>query len=123
MANRQHEDVSAACVAACAQYLEAIMLGHRVAIDDGYLILGEYQNKTNPHAGKRAGDAFLKWLLRNNANPQRCEQVTLAEHPERGFESFPDDARLANFALSALPVLSPLVVSALRRRRHPVRRR
>ncbi len=97
VANRQHKDVSEACVAACAARLAAIMHDGRVAIDDGYRILGEYQNKTNPNAGRRAGDIFLKWLLRNNANAARCDRVPLLDHPERGFESFPNEARLASF--------------------------
>ncbi|MBP7778697.1 MAG: hypothetical protein KA371_16400 [Acidobacteria bacterium] len=96
-ANRQHTGVSETCIVSCAQRLHAIMTGGRVAIDDDYRILKEYQHKTTPHVGKRAGDAFVKWLLRNNANTERCDQVALVEHPERGFESFPEDARLTTF--------------------------
>ncbi len=97
VANGQHQDVNEPCVKSCATRLEGIKQNGRVAIDDGYRILKEYQNKTEPHAGRRAGDIFLKWLLRNNANPQRCEQVRLVDHAERGFESFPDDDRLGSF--------------------------
>lgn len=97
VANRQHADVSEACVVACARHLYWIVTGGRVAIDDGYRILAEYQNKTSPHVGKRPGDAFVKWLLRNNANPDRCDQVRVVEHEQRGFESFPDDVRLRAF--------------------------
>lgn len=100
VANGQHGDVSAACVASCARALDDLKAQGRVAIDEGYRILGEYQNKTAPHAGKRAGDVFLKWLLRNNANPSRCDQVPLVEHHARGFESFPADERLARFDAS-----------------------
>lgn len=97
VANRQHQDVSDACVVTCAQQLQAIMTDGRVAIDDGYRILNEYQNKTTPHVGRRPGDAFVKWLLRNNANEHRCDQVKLVEDAQRGFDSFPDDPRLASF--------------------------
>lgn len=97
VANQQHGAVSEQCVAACAKRLQDIVTSGRVAIDDGYRMLNEYQNDTAPHVGKRAGDAFLKWLLRNNANEQRCDQVRIVAHGERGFESFPDDARLAEF--------------------------
>jgi hypothetical protein len=97
VANRQHDDVSDACVTSCAQRLEALMAHGRVAIDDEYRILREYQNKTAPHAGRRPGDVFVKWLLRNAANVSRCDRVRLVEHATRAFESFPDDARLANF--------------------------
>ncbi len=97
VANRQHADVSEACVAACAKKLLLITNQERIAIDDGYRILREYQNKTQPHVGKRPGDAFVKWVLRNNANPQRCDRVPLVAHPDREFASFPDDKRLAGF--------------------------
>ena len=97
VANRQHEGVGEACVAACARRLLDIRNSGRLAIDDRYRILSEYQNKTAPHVGKRVGDAFVMWLLRNNTNPERCDQVPLTEHNERGFTSFPDDDRLADF--------------------------
>lgn len=97
VANGQHQDVSETCVSSCTARLHGIMQNGRVAIDDGFRILTEYQNKAAPFAGVRPGDVFLKWLLRNNANPKRCEQVHLVEHAERGFESFPEDERLASF--------------------------
>lgn len=97
VANRQHADVSEACIVTCAKRLREIMKTGRIAIDDSYQILKEYQNKTLSHVGKGPGDTFVKWLLRNNANASRCDQVTLVDHPERGFESFPDDPRLASF--------------------------
>lgn len=97
VANGQHEAVSSECVAACARRLNEIVKGECIAIDDAYLILNEYQNKTSPHVGKRPGDAFLKWVLRNNANTERCVQVPLVEHAERTFESFPADDELAGF--------------------------
>jgi hypothetical protein len=97
VANRQHADVSEACIVTCTKRLQDIMTSSRIAIDEGYRILMEYQNKTQPQQGKRPGDAFVKWILRNNANPSRCDQVALVDHPDRGFESFPDDPRLATF--------------------------
>jgi len=100
VANGQHQEASPACVEACVERLNGIVQVGRVAIDDAHRILNEYQNKTEPYAGKRVGDVFLKWLLRNNTNPQRCDQVQIVEHAGRGFESFPDDVRLANFDAS-----------------------
>jgi hypothetical protein len=97
VANHEHAEVSQVCAVACAKQLQEIMTSGRLAIDSGYRILKEYQNKTKPQEGKRPGNAFVKWVLRNNANPSRCDLVALVDHPERGFESFPDDARLANF--------------------------
>lgn len=97
VANGQHADVSSGCTAACAQRLYDVKQTGRVAIDNAYKILLEYQRKTTPSIGKGAGDAFLKWLLQNASNPQRCDQVALTEHDDRRFESFPDDPRLESF--------------------------
>ena len=80
---------------ACVRRLEEIMQGGRVVLDDAYRILGEYQHKTNPNRGKGVGQVFLKWLLRNRN--RRCLFVALQEHPERGFHSFPEDPKLAQF--------------------------
>ena len=97
VANGQHPAVGAACVAKCSRRLSEIMNGDRVAIDDRHEILREYKNKTAHKAAKRPGDAFLKWLLRNTTNLQRCDQVHLTIHAGRGYESFPDDPKLVNF--------------------------
>jgi hypothetical protein len=97
VANGQHGDVSPDCVATCAKRLQAVMQKGKLALDDGFLILSEYQNKTKSKVGKGSGDAFVKWALQNNANPHRVERVALLEHAGRGFASFPNDAALANF--------------------------
>ena len=97
IANGQHQDVSPNCVAACALRLQAIMQGGKLAIDDSFLIIREYQNKSTPRLGKRSGDAFVKWVLNNTANVVRIDQISLSTHPDRGFESFPDHPALANF--------------------------
>jgi hypothetical protein len=97
VANGQHPDVGAACVAKCSRRLMNLMIGDRIAIDDGFEILKEYQNKTSHRTGKKPGDAFLKWLLQNNRNPQRCVQVHLTPHAKRRYASFPDDPRLVTF--------------------------
>ena len=59
-------------------------------IDDAFLILGEYQNKTHIKPPKGVGDVFLKWLLRNLANPKRVEQVAITDLGENSFAEFPD---------------------------------
>lgn len=97
VANRQHGEVSERCRVACLRRLRQIVQGERIVLDDRHRILSEYQNKTSPRRGKQAGDVFVKWVLRNNANPARCDLVALEEHESRGFASFPEDARLENF--------------------------
>lgn len=97
VANGQHADVSPECVKNCALALQSIMLSGRLAIDEGFLILLEYQKKTLPKKGNRPGDAFVKWALKNRCNAKWVDQVALLEHDERGFVSFPDGQDLANF--------------------------
>lgn len=96
-ANGQHENVGPSCVLACALKLQSIMKGGRIALDHTFEILLEYQKKTTPKTGNRPGDAFVKWALQNNANTDRCDQIELHPHLERGYESFPDDERIADF--------------------------
>ena len=97
IANRQHQGVSACCIAVCALELQTIMRQGRIALDDSFRILTEYQNKTQPTRGKNPGDVFVKWALNNNRNQARCDLVPVQEHPTRGFVSFPEDPELANF--------------------------
>ena len=97
VANGQHDDVGPPCVAACALKLQSIMAGGRIALDQDFEILLEYQNKTTPKKGNRPGDAFVKWALQNNANATKCDRIELHSHPDRGYKSFPDDERLSKF--------------------------
>ncbi|MCE2746286.1 MAG: hypothetical protein LW710_10340 [Burkholderiales bacterium] len=90
VANGQHGDVSPDCVIECVLRLQAIQNNGVVVIDDGFRILGEYQNKTNLSPPTGVGDKFLKWLLRQAGNPARVEQVSLTETTENCFAEFPD---------------------------------
>jgi hypothetical protein len=97
VANGQHADVSPACVTACVLALQSVMNSGRLVLDDGFRILLEYQNRTQPKKGNRPGDAFVKWALNNQRTRKHVDQVTLLEHDDRGFESFPDDTELMKF--------------------------
>lgn len=97
VANGQHADVSPECVINCLRALERVKNSGKLVLDEGFLIIREYQNKTQPKNGNRPGDAFVKWALNNRCNSKHVDQVTLLEHDERGFESFPDDPELKNF--------------------------
>lgn len=52
IANGQHQDVSPACVINCISKLQTIVKQGRIALDEGFLILMEYQNKTQTNRGK-----------------------------------------------------------------------
>lgn len=97
VANRQHLDVSPVCVINCALALQSLMKSGKLALDNGFQILLEYQNKTQPQKGNRPGDAFVKWALNNQCNKKHVELVSLLKNDERGFESFPDDPDLVKF--------------------------
>lgn len=97
VANGQHTEVGPDCVTTCTLRLQKIMAKERIALDDMWKILGEYQNKTQPKTANRPGDAFVKWALRNNANNERCDLVPITPDNQRGYQEFPADARLADF--------------------------
>jgi hypothetical protein len=96
-ANGQHSELSEICVAACALRLKDIKENKKLALDDSFEILKEYQNKTTPKQGMRPGDAFVKWALNNQRNKRHVVQIKLTAHVERGFNSFPDDVNLIDF--------------------------
>lgn len=90
VANGQHDDVSPDCVTTCVQRLQAIQKTGVVVIDDGFRLLGEYQQKTSTNPPKGVGDVFLKWLLRQTGNATMVAQVTLTETAVDCFTEFPD---------------------------------
>lgn len=97
VANGQHADVSAACVAECVRRLQALQVGGAVVIDDGFHIVGEYMNKNRPRTQKGVGNVFLKWLLQNKANARRVETVALTKLAPDRFAEFPDPTLESQF--------------------------
>ena len=98
VANRCHEAASPSCVANCAKALQRISDDQRkLVIDNRLEIVREYQKKLNPRR-PGVGDAFLKWVLTNHANPLRIEKAEIhACDDQRGYEEFPGNAELADF--------------------------
>ena len=97
VANGQHPDVSAECVAACQEWLMRIMAEGRVALDDDYAIVGEYQNKAHVSTGEGVGDVFVRWVLQHVDNAARCDLVHLVPDAQRGYASFPVNPGLIRF--------------------------
>lgn len=87
------------CVLACVEAVRALMKSGHLVIDDKFRILNEYKHKLSPTGQPGVGDAFLKWVLNNQANPTRCTRVELNPRPEdpRDFEEFPRDGSLSGF--------------------------
>ncbi len=71
----------------------------KLVLDDKWLILKEYMANLRPSGQPGSGDAFLKWVLTNHTNPDRCEFVSIT--PTGGasadFEEFPRRPGLAGF--------------------------
>ena len=99
VANALSEQASEDCVEICAERLEEIMRDEvKLVLDDNWQILGEYAQ--NLHlTGNDVGDRFLRWVLRNWRNPERCAliHITPVAGSENEFEEFPDDPMLNDF--------------------------
>lgn len=88
-ANGAHDDLDPKCVETCVTRLANIQKSDKVVIDDQYKLLSEYMNKIDIRRGKKPGDVFLKWILVNQANSQRCDQISLSELEPDVFSEFP----------------------------------
>lgn len=99
VANGHSEQASPDCVVACARRLEALTRSGKLALDDKWLIIGEYRANLRSSGQPGVGDAFLKWVLTNWGNSQRCEivKITLVNSSETEFREFPKDKRLRAF--------------------------
>lgn len=90
------------CPAKCIRALRPIFEGERFAIDDGFLIIKEYQKKLRQDQ-PGVGNEFLKWVLTNYANPARCDRipirprVTDEPNPPEDYEQFPSAEDLRYF--------------------------
>lgn len=98
VANGKHPAASPECVRACVHRLEQVLRG-RVVIDNDWRILREYRNNLSESGQPGVGDRFLKWLLQNHANRQRCVKVTLTPVDEAAqrYAEFPSSPELAGF--------------------------
>ena len=100
VANGKSEQASGDCEVSCIDKLLEITGGKsKLALDDQRRIIEEYQNKLNPDGQPGVGDAFLKWVEINWANPNRCVRVPITpiENSETDFKEFPDDPELQKF--------------------------
>jgi hypothetical protein len=94
---RDCPQVTPVCQMNTASYLRGIIENGTVILDNRWLILNEYKKKVNPSGQPGIGDVFLKWVLTNRGNPQRCEFVTIHPRDENNFAEFPIDPDLEKF--------------------------
>lgn len=100
VANRKSERASGVCEQTCIDRILEITSGEvKLALDDERRIIEEYRSKLNPDGQPGVGDAFLKWVEINWANPNRCVRVPITpiENSETDFKEFPDDPALQKF--------------------------
>ena len=100
VANGKADQASEDCVETCIDRLMEITAGNlKLVLDDQRRIIEEYWNKLNPGGFPGVGDAFLKWVEINWANPQQCDLVSIMpiDDSETNFQEFPTDPALADF--------------------------
>ena len=87
------------CVRACLETVQDVMNDlHSLVIDAGWRILREYMRQLRSSGQPGMGDAFLKWVLTNQANPQRCAQVSITPvTSSQKFKEFPVVPELSTF--------------------------
>lgn len=100
VANNKSHQAPPQCVINCISKLDDIKKGQILVIDDKWRILNEYKKKVSSLGQPGMGDAFLKWVLTNQGNPNHCEQVSITEISTNEFAEFPTDPSLKGFDLS-----------------------
>ncbi|MEW1640512.1 hypothetical protein [Streptomyces sp. NPDC091219] len=106
--NREENTRSAACVLSCTNFLVELMSTRSVVIDLHWEVLGEYMHLLRSAGQPGIGDAFLKWVLTNQANPNKVTRLEISGHklPDE-IESFdPADHKwlLLGLARPATPI-------------------
>ncbi|NQS98393.1 MAG: hypothetical protein HQ591_08065 [candidate division Zixibacteria bacterium] len=91
--------VSNECVIECMRVIEVIMKRGRIVLDDKWIIIKEYMNKLSPSGQPGVGDMFLKWVLTNQFNNDRCARVAITPKIDdsTNFDEFPNHPGLIEF--------------------------
>ena len=98
VANGKSAQAPAQCVLACIHALDAARAGLS-CLDDRNRIIKEYINSLSLSGQPGAGDAFMKWVFQNQADPNHCEtvQITPTDDEFENYEEFPNDPNLRSF--------------------------
>jgi len=99
VANGKSSQATPECVINCIRRLYEVKQSEKLVLDDKWLILQEYKRNLRSTGQPGVGDAFLKWVLTNYTNPQRCVMVKITpiNSDQTNFVEFPSDPSLAGF--------------------------
>jgi hypothetical protein len=85
--------VSPECVQECVDRILKLTRNGVLVIDDKWLIIEEYSHKLYSTGQPGVGDMFLKWVLTNRENPDKCQKVPITSCGN-SFEEYPSDPQL-----------------------------
>ena len=117
VANGRSEQASAECVTTCVQRLAHLKNDvEKLVLDDHWRIIKEYQNNLCSEGQPGVGDSFLKWVLTNHRNTERCDlvRITPTDGHETAFLEFPSDPDLEGFDPSDRKFVAVAVVHSQR---------
>lgn len=78
------------CIINCVDFLEKLFTNKfKLVIDTDYHLIGEYENRMSSGSRLEYGNRFLKWILTNQANPQKIKTVVINQLDEFNFEEVP----------------------------------
>ena len=98
VANGQSPQASSNCIDTCINRLERIIRGEeKLALDSGWIILGEYLRNLRSSGEPGTGDRLLRWVLANKDRLCDLVPITPVDGSENVFEEFPDDPALDGF--------------------------
>lgn len=99
VANGKSVQASPECVQTCVTRLRELTQTGRLVLDNRWLILKEYKANLRSDGQPGVGDAFLKWVLTNYSNPDRCEllPITPTDEEYTDFVEFPRSPGLSRF--------------------------
>ena len=102
VAANKRADVGPECVLRCVAALGKLTRCGTIVIDDGWRIIREYRQQLNETGQPGPGDGFLKWILTNLKNPQRCIQVSITpmksmNSAREDYQEFPRHPQLQSF--------------------------
>lgn len=96
-ANGRDTHASPECQLRCAEFLQAVIKGDIVVLDDDDKILNEYNTYINFGGEPGIGDYFFRYLFNHKYDQNRVILVHVIALPNGSYEEFPDDLELNGF--------------------------